>query len=348
MSGYNALLLIELLKYLFPEFQPAPPFPSRAELGAVVRYTATAERENAEFTGDYDTQFWSAVALSGLDMLDGNDPAAIQTVRDACSVPSATLFHLRYFLDRLQLLELLQFSPVVVSSATYIVNAALEEKIRERKWSKVVLFYGYAMDAPGQDGAASRFPPESADAVQANIDEVLNRWELGENDLAICAASTEGDVMFAEACLKRKCHVRLLVLEPTSDELVRGLASAASRNWTGRARDLIDRPDTEVWYHKTELGEAADPCTLKTRHNRWMVNTARMEVEGAGRRNAGSSDAETSLFGLLLWQGENQADDPASPAFFVAEIRKGDRYRGRVETINPCKPEVPERVAAQS
>ncbi len=336
LSGYNALLLMELLKYLFPDFQPSPPFPSRAELSAVVRYTATAERENAEFTGDYDTQFWSALALSGLDMIDGNDNGAIQTVRDACSVPSATLFHLQYFVDRLQLLELLQFSPVVISSATYIVREALQAKLRERKWNKVLLFYGYAIGAVDSQGASPRFPAESASGVQAQIEEILNRWQVGENDLAICAASTEGDVMFAEACLKRKASVRLMVLEPTSDELIRGLASPASGNWAARARDLIDRPDTEVWYHRTELGDAVDQSALKARHNRWMINTARMEVEGAGHAEPGRTGLETGLFGLLLWQGENQADDPTSPAFFVAEIRKGDRYRGRVETINPA------------
>lgn len=346
LSGYNALLLIELLKYLFPDFQPSPPFPGRAELGSVVRYTATAQRENAEFTGDYDAQFWSAMVLSGLDMLDGNDDGAIQTVRDACSVPSATLFHLQYFVDRLQLLELLQFSPVVISSATYIVKAALEEKIREKKWNKVVLFYGYAMDAPDQD-VGSRFPPASALAVEAEINEALGRWQIDENDLAICAVSTEGDVMFAEACLKHKAHVRLLVLEPSSDELVRSLASPDASSWTARGRDLIDRPDTEVWYHRTELGEAVDVSALKARHNRWMINTARMEVEGAGRGGAGNAGVATSLFGLLLWQGENEADNPVSPAFFVAEIRKGDRYRGRVETINPCGLRMAESAAAR-
>jgi tetratricopeptide (TPR) repeat protein len=348
LSGYNALLLIELLKYLFPDFQPTPPFPSRAELSAVVRYTATAERENAEFTGDYDAQFWSALALSGLDMIDGNDAGAIQTVRDACSVPSATLFHLQYFVDRLQLLELLQFSPVVVSSATYIVKAALEAKIHEKKWTKVVLFYGYSIDIPDQDGAKPRFPVETASEVQTQIEEILDRWQIGENDLAICAASTEGDVMFAEACLKHNAHVRLLVLEPTSDELVQGMASPRSSSWTARARDLIDRPDTEVWYHRTELGDAVDQSALKARHNRWMINTARMEVEGAGRMTPDTSGVSTGLFGLLLWQGENQADDPTSPAFFVAEIRKGDRYRGRVETINPCKLGMAEGAAARS
>ena len=335
LSGYNALLLIELLRYLFPDFQPVPPFVSQTDLSIVVRYTATAERENAEFTGDYDTQFWSSVALSGLDMLGGNDTAAIQAVRDACSVPSATLFHLRYFLDRLQLLELLEFSPVVVSGATYIVRAALEEKIREEKWDKVILFYGYPMDGPDLDGSISRFPVTNADAVQSEIDKVLDKWQLDTNDLAICAASTEGDVMFAEACLKRGAHVRLMVLEPSSDELVRALISSDSSNWTERARDLIDRPDTDVWYHRTELGDVLDPLSLKTRHNRWMVNTARMEVEGAGKAEPGSPDSGTRLFGLLLWNGENQSSDPANPSFFVAEIRKGDRYKGRVEIINP-------------
>jgi hypothetical protein len=234
---------------------------------------------------------------------------------------------------------------VVVSSATYIVKAALEEKIREKKWEKVVLFYGYAMDAPGQDATTARFPIEAADGVKAQIDEILDRWQLGDGDLAICAAATEGDVMFAEACLKRQVHVRLLVLEPTSDELIRGMASPVSSGWVARARDLIDRPDTEVWYHRTELGDAVDLNALKARHNRWMINTARMEVEGAGPMTSATSNPQASLFGLLLWQGENQADDPTSPAFFVAEIRKGDRYRGRVETINPAMLRADEAVA---
>jgi tetratricopeptide (TPR) repeat protein len=345
-SGYNALLLIELLKYLFPDFQPVPPLASRTDLSIVVRYTATAERENAEFTGDYDTQFWSSVALSGLDMLEGNDEAAIQGVRDACSVPSATLYHLRYFLDRLQLLELLQFSPVVISAATYIVTTALQEKIREKKWDKVLLFYGYPIDNADVEGCASRFPAAKVEAVQAEIDRILDKWELDENDLAICATSTEADVMFGEACLKRKAHLRLMVLEPSSDELVRALLSPDSSNWTGRARDLIDRSDTEVWYHRTELGDVLDPLSLKARHNRWMINTARMEVEGAGKSEP-SADSGTRLFGLLLWNGENQADDPVNPSFFIAEIRKGDRYKGRVETINPRTIGVEERTAAQ-
>ena len=348
LSGYNALLLMELMRYLFPDFQPSPPFPAKAELGAVIRYTASAERENAEFTGDYDTQFWSSVALSGLDMLDGNENAAIQAVRDACSVPSATLYHLRYFLDRLQLLEGLQFSPVVVSSATYIVTRALEQKLHATNWKKVVLFYGYPMDPSGSESSGAPFPPSTAAAVQSAIEEVLDRWQVGESDLAICAASTEGDVMFAEACLKRKAHVRLLILEPTSEELVRALASTDSSRWTARARDLIDRPDTEVWYHRTELGDAVDRCSLKARHNRWLLNTARMEVEGAGPVESSNGHEDTSLFGLLLWQGEGQVEDPLSPAFFVAEIRKGDRYKGRVETINPSALSVVQEAAAHS
>jgi hypothetical protein len=51
---------------------------------------------------------------------------------------------------------------------------------------------------------------------------------------------------------------------------------------------------------------------------------------------------------LLLWQGESQADDPLNPAFFVAEIRKGDRYKGRVETINPCALSAVQEAAAPS
>ena len=91
LSGYNALLLMAVAVELFPGLQVPPLLVDRDELAVVVRYAANSVRQNAEETGDYDTQFWSAVALSGLAMLNGNKTEAIQGIVDACSVPSATL-----------------------------------------------------------------------------------------------------------------------------------------------------------------------------------------------------------------------------------------------------------------
>jgi hypothetical protein len=324
--GYNALLLLEVLTHLFPNIQgahPAPPFVNRSELSSVVRYVATAARENAEFTGEYETQFWSSVALSGLEMLAGNEEAALQGVRDACAVPSATLFFLRSFRERLQLLQALEFSPKVVSGAIEIVDDALRSLVRQHKWGNVLLFYGYPLDKPDQ--LPERFPSSNAAAVETMVERILDEWQVGKHDLAICSCATEGDIIFAEACLRLGAHVRLLLLEPSPGATLGFL----NENWANRFSDLVEKCASDIWYHRRELGDPVDAAALKRRHSRWMVNTARMEAEGGTEH--------TRLYALLLWDGTLDSDNPEDPSFFISEIRTSNQYRGRVVTINPGK-----------
>jgi len=59
--------------------------------------------------------------------------------------------------------------------------------------------------------------------------------------------------MFDETCLERGAHVRLLVLEPTRDQLAAGFSEPILNEWTTRAYRLVEHPGTEVWYHKEEL-----------------------------------------------------------------------------------------------
>lgn len=326
LSGYNALLLMAVATELFPGLQVSPLLVDRAELAVVVRYAANSARQNAEETGDYDTQFWSAVALSGLEMLKDNKTEAIQGIVDACSVPSATLFYLQLLKDRLVLLERLSFKADIVSAARETVEAALHSKQRQRQWAKVVVFHGYPIDKA--DLAAPRFPPSSVTAVSNRIDEVLGTWKVGSGDLAICAGATEGEVMFAEKCLAHGAQVRLLILEPTPLQLAQAFHDPTSSEWATRSAALVDHPATEVWYHRVELGDPVEVAYLQGRHNRWMLNTARMEAENATE--------ETRLYGLILSNGSLEVTDPEDPSFFVSEIRASNRYKGRVLTIDPC------------
>jgi tetratricopeptide (TPR) repeat protein len=324
-SGYNALLLMEIAAELFPGFQLPPPIVDCEELAIVVRYAATSAKQIAEETGDYDNLFWSAVALSGLEMLEGNKEAAVQGIQDACAVPFATLFYLRLLWERLELLKSLNFKTEMVDPMIATVEHAMESKISRAKWAKVVVFHGYPVDKPGS--AAGRFPRSRVTAVENSIDEVLGEWKVREGDLAICTGSTEADVIFGEKCLARGAKVRLLILEPTPIQLAEDFSDRFAREWATRSSALVNHPATEVWYHREELGDPAEPAYAQGRHNRWVLNTARMEAE--------NSTEETRVYGLVMSDGSVDVTNPEHPSFFISEIRSSNRYKGRALTINP-------------
>jgi hypothetical protein len=327
LSGYNALLLMAVTAELFPGLELPPRLVDREELAVVVRYAANSARENAEETGDYDTQFWSAVALSGLEMLKDNKSGAIQGIVDACSVPSATLFFLQLLRERMDLLRRLNFKSDIVNAAIETVDAALHSKKQQQKWAKVVVFHGYPIDKPNL--SVARFPVTAATAVGNRIDEALDAWKIGKGDLAICGGSTEGDVMFGEKCLAREAQVRLLILEPTPLQLAEVCSDPVSSEWATRSSSLVDHPATEVWYHRAELGDPVERAYAQGRHNRWILYTARMEAENASE--------ETRLYGLILSDGSLKVTDPEDSSFFISEIRASNRYKGHVLTIDPCR-----------
>ncbi len=324
-SGYNALLLAAVAAELFPGLRLPPALLDREELEVVVRYAATSAKQNAEETGDYDTLFWSSVALSGLEMLRDQKSNAIQGIEDACSVPSATLFYLQLLKERLHLLQRLGFKADIVNALMDTIESALQSKRRRHSWTKVVVFHGYPIDkAPS---AESSFPRSSLPAVEKSIDSALEEWKVGAGDLAICGGATEGDVIFGEKCLALGAKVRLLILEPTPAQLAQDFSDLFSSEWATRSSRLIDHKATEVWYHRDELGDPVELTYAPGRHNRWILNTARMEAE--------NSTEVTRLYGLILSDGSLDVSNPEHPSFFISEIRLSNRYRGRVLTIDP-------------
>jgi tetratricopeptide (TPR) repeat protein len=325
-SGYNALLLMKIAAELFPGFELPPPLVDCEELATVVRYTARSAKQVAEETGDYDNLFWSAVALSGLEMLEGHKENAIQGIQDACTVPCATLFYLRLLWERLELVKRLDFKTEMVDPMIATVEHALQSKTSQAKWAKVVVFHGYPLDKPGS--LAGHFPRSSLPAVENSIDEVLGEWKVREGDLAICTGSTEADVMFGEKCLARGAKVRLLILEPTPIQLAEDFSDHFAREWATRGSALVNHPATEVWYHREELGDPAEAAYAQGRHNRWVLHTARMEAE--------NSTEETRVYGLIMSDGTVDVTNPEHPSFFISEIRSSNRYKGRALTINPC------------
>ena len=71
----------------------------------------------------------------------------------------------------------------------------------------VLLFSGHMVDAP--DRETPRFPPAMEPDVAASIERTLDALGPTGDDLAVCSGACGGDLLFAEAALKRGVRVEL-------------------------------------------------------------------------------------------------------------------------------------------
>jgi len=342
-AGFNALILIAVLKDLresmggdLAEIWPADV--DEAELATVVQFCAKNFRERAIERGDPVEQFWTTTTLAGLALLRNDNAKSLQRIREACSIPGATFFQLRSFQERLLLIDELDFRPDFIKPALHILCEALTQKSRHRTWRRVLLWGGYPVDK--EDQRTPRFPLSSVEAVRTQIGEALDQWKVGEGDLAICEGMHEGDIMFAEACHKRKAQVRLLLLQPPCGQFHRALWPFQSEEWERSFHELRAALGEEVWFHGEHLGAAFDESTpegrksLQRRHKNWLINTARLEAE-PNQTCEGHLDSEPRLYGLFLWNGKGDGDNPEDPSYFIRRVDEFNGYQGQVRMIDP-------------
>lgn len=345
-AGFNALILIALLDDLRQATGrvPAEIWPANLdelckELTPVVKFCAKRSRERAIESGDYVEQFWTTTTLAGIALIENDDAKAIQRIREACSIPEATLFQLNNFQERLLLLDELDFRPSLIKPALELVQQAVALKNKHCHCKRVFLWSGYPVDQNGQ--RSPRFPKSKLKKVEERIHQALQQWHVGEGDLAICEGVHEGDILFAEACRKRKARVRMMLLQPVNGQCHDPLWPFADPDWKQRFQDLRLALGDNVWFHTDHLGAALDQTSarglrsLRQRHKSWLFNTAKMEAEPA--LNAGSRSAsETTgrLFGLFLWNGEGDAENADSPSYFIRRVNEFNGYEGQTRTIS--------------
>jgi TolA-binding protein len=344
-AGFNALILIVLLEDLRKSTgrDPAEILPTNLEelvkeLTTVVKFCAKYSKERATESGDYVEQFWTTTTLSGIALIENDDNKAIQRIREACSIPGATFFQLSTFQERLLLCDELDFRPKFVKPALELVQRALTQKNRHCTCKRVFLWSGYPVDKEGQ--RTSHFPKSSIEAVAKQIHQALEEWKVGEGDLAICEGIHEGDILFAEACRSRKARVRMMLLQPANGQSHAPLWPFSTPEWEQRFHDLRLSLGENVWFHADHLGPALDETSsrglrsLQGRHKSWLFNTAQMEAEPAlDPRSKSASEPGGRLFGLFLWNGEGDSENPENPLYFIRRVNEFNGYEGQARTI---------------
>jgi hypothetical protein len=168
------------------------------------------------------------------------------------------------------------------------------------QFNRAVIFSGHMIDPPGR--VIPRFPLERVPAVAASIGRQLARWGADAQTLAICGGAPGSDILFAEACLARGVHLRLLLpfsIEEFECETFERTAPA----WLHRFKALL--PRCEVLCQPDCLGPLPPGVTAYERNNLWILDHARSQLP------------LDSISALLVWDRQRTGDGPGGAADFV-------------------------------
>ena len=185
------------------------------------------------------------------------------------------------------------------------------------EFEKVVVSSGHMIDKP--DRTKPRFPPEKETVVRKYIAQALADWQIGEKDLGISGGARGGDILFAECCLERGAHVRLLIALPEQEFLNQSVRLSGG-NWEARYFALRNNPNVEIWFQHERGKPVAEGLSPFESANLWMIDTAREE--------AGSA----KLYAVLVWDENSAGDGPGGTAHFAKKI---EGLGGEVKVINP-------------
>jgi hypothetical protein len=175
------------------------------------------------------------------------------------------------------------------------------------------------IDAP--DRPKPRFPPEKEAIVRDQMAGALQGWQAGERDLGICGGARGADILFAECCLERGAHVRLMIALP-EQEFVEKSVKLNSGNWVERYFALRHHPAVETWFQHERQASRNEGLSPFESNNIWMIETARKEA------------ASGKLFALLVWDEKPAGDGPGGAAHFAEKIKE---LGGEIIVINPTK-----------
>ena len=169
-------------------------------------------------------------------------------------------------------------------------------------YRRVVLSSGHMIDAP--DRPSPRFPACLEPAIAAEIEAVLDRWDIGPADLLLLSGARGSDILFAESGHRRGSHIEIILASPP--EVFEQTSVALPQSiWSQRFRYLLGQ-------HRYTVSQAEEDDGAPNefaRANEALLRRARELAPPAELRVA------------LVWD-EHPAGGPGGTGEF-AELRRG-------------------------
>jgi tetratricopeptide (TPR) repeat protein len=235
--GINLLGLQKLLEHLEQITGECASWPielSPEAIATIVRIGAAHELKKSRQESNIAEEAWAAATLGELELLTGNEKEALRMYQSAGALPGISYFQFDSMRSQLELYRLLGFHPDTVEPIIKKLDRYIDQTRKPAPdFENVILFSGHIIDRPGRK--EPRFPPEKEVIVRQRIAAQLDEWKIGQSDLAMCGGAAGGDILFAELCLERGAHVRLLLASPLP-EFMESSVRLPTGNWDVRLR----------------------------------------------------------------------------------------------------------------
>ena len=189
----------------------------------------------------------------------------------------------------------------------------------------IFLFSGHMIDKP--DRKLPRFPPECEPRITAAIDATLAGLGAGPADLGITQGACGGDLLFAEAMLKRGAALELLLPLPEEAFVVRSVdfkkaSSAVPDRWRDRFHAVRQQPSVRTSVMPAERGSEESDGVFE-RCNLWMLERAL------------SFGADKVRF-ICVWNGDG-GDGPGGTDHMREAVQKSGGAECWIDTRKLCQ-----------
>ncbi len=170
-----------------------------------------------KYTGNY----WEYASLAEWHLVNDSPKLIIERAyQKALSYSRRNLNYLRSTIQRLQFLHDIGFNQTKAEAAIQVVQQSIkriESRISKdsiavypepQSQVQAFLFTGHMIDAP--ETKAARFPESVVENARKVISQELEKHKADSNDHCfMCGASSGGDIIFIEECIKREMTVNI-------------------------------------------------------------------------------------------------------------------------------------------
>ncbi len=305
-SGINALTLLLLLKHLGGEAQQVV---IDNLVGGVLWAALSAQERDGK-------DYWAKASYAELCLLVNPRESVVKEFRIVAAAAKGDWFALDSTRQTLTLLRDLQFRPDETKAALEIIDREIARSVPPFQPRQVLLFSGHMVDAPGRPKA--RFPAANVPLATAAIEGTLDGLKAGPGDLALTQGAAGGDLIFAEACVKRGVRMQLLLPLPEPDFMEASvMPSADGTAWRERYYALKPQLAEPPRVMPVELGPTAKGASVFERCNQWLLYSA-------------LSHGPDKVRFVCLWDGAG-SDGPGGTKHMVEEVK---RRTGQVNWID--------------
>jgi hypothetical protein len=186
--------------------------------------------------------------------------------------------------------------------------------------SRVFLFSGHMIDAAGRPDP--RFPADKEALAAKAIEDLLASMQAGAKDLGLCSGACGGDILFAEAMLRRGARLEVRIPFQEGEFLEESVVfeksgSAAPDTWRDRFLAMKTNILTRLFVMPDELGPTPPNANAFERLNLWQLSSA-------------LAYGPEKVHALLLWNRQG-GDGPGGTRHMYDEM---NRRTGQVHVLD--------------